>query len=99
MFNVLTDVVVGIFEFIVDVVLLRRQRRKRGHSDRAFSEDARAVAHFDLFTLTYIIFVSVALMLFLSFVAGVSVGRSIAVGVAVGVVWGVWQYMQLVNRQ
>lgn len=31
MFNALTDVVVGLFEFVVDVVLFRRQRRKRGH--------------------------------------------------------------------
>jgi hypothetical protein len=97
MFNALTDVVVGIFEFIVDVVLFRRQRRQRGHSERAFSEDADEIARFDFLTLTRIGLVSAALMFFLSFVAGVSVGWSVAMGVAVGVVWGVWRYMQLVN--
>lgn len=97
MFNVLTDIVVGIFEFIVDVVLFRRQRRKRGHGDRAFSEDAGEIARFDIVTLTYIGLVSVALMFLLSFVAGVSVGWSIAVGVVVGVVWGVWRYMRLID--
>jgi len=98
MFSLLTDFVVGIFEFVVDVVLFRRQRRKRGHSNRAFSEDAKELARLDLITLTYIGLASVALMLFLSFIAGVPVGWSIAVGIAVGVVWGVWRYMQLVNR-
>ncbi|WP_395316690.1 hypothetical protein [Variovorax sp. UC74_104] len=98
MFSLLTDFVVGIFEFIVDVVLFRRQRRKRGHSNRAFSEDAKELARLDLITLTYIGLASVALMLFLSFIAGVPVGWSVAVGIAVGVVWGVWRYMQLVNR-
>lgn len=99
MFNLLTDLVVGIFEFIVDVVLFRRQRRQRGHRERAFSEDAGEIARFDIVTLTYIGLVSVALMLCLSFVAGVSVGWSVGVGIAVGVVWGVWRYMQWVNRQ
>lgn len=99
MLSLLTDFIVGIFEFIVDVVLFRGQRRKRGHSDRAFSEDAREIAHFDLITLTYISLASVALMFFLSFIAGVSVGWSVAVGVAVGVVWGIWRYMQLVKGQ
>ncbi|MEJ1130406.1 hypothetical protein V9L20_22740 [Variovorax sp. CCNWLW225] len=97
MFSLLTDVVVGIFEFIVDVVLFRGQRRKRDHGDRAVSEDASEIARFDLITLTYISLASVALMFFLSFIAGVSVGWSVAVGIAVGVVWGVWRYMQLVN--
>lgn len=97
MFSLLTDVVVGIFEFIVDVVLFRRQRGQRGHSERTFSEDAREIAHFDLFTLTRIGLASGALMLFLNFVLGVSLGWSVAVGVAVGVVWGVWRYMQLVD--
>ncbi|MET3180662.1 UNVERIFIED_ORG: hypothetical protein ABIC43_003828 [Variovorax guangxiensis] len=98
MLSLLTDFVVGIFEFIVDVMLFRTQRRKRGHSDHAFSEDAREIARFDLITLTYIGLASVALVLFLSFIAGVPVGWSIAVGIAVGVIWGVWRYMQLVNR-
>lgn len=97
MFNVLTDVVVGLFEFIVDVVLFRRQRRKRGHSERACSEDAGEIVRFDLVTLTSIGLASVALMLFLSFVIGVSVGWSVGVGVAVGGVWGVWRYMQMVD--
>lgn len=97
MFNALTDVVVGLFEFIVDVVLFRRQRCKRGHSERAFSEDAGEIARFDIVTLTSIGLASVALMLFLSFVVGVSVGWSVGVGVAVGVVWGVWRYMQMVD--
>ena len=99
MFNVLTDVVVGLFEFIVDVVLFRRQRRKRGSSERAFSEDAGEIARFDIVTLTSIGLASVALMLFLNFVVGVSVGWSVGVGVGVGVVWGVWRYMQMVNSQ
>lgn len=98
MFSMLTDFVVGIFEFIVDVVLFRGQRRKRGRSDRAFSEDAQEIARFDLITLTYIGLASVALIFFLSFIAGVPVGWSVVVGIAVGVVWGVWRYMQLVNR-
>lgn len=98
MFSLLADFVVGIFEFILDVVLFRRQRRKRGHSDRTFSEDAHEIARFDLITLTYIGIASVALMLFLSLIAGVPAGWSVAVGIAVGVVWGVWRYMQLVNR-
>ncbi|MGJ7603217.1 hypothetical protein ACSFA7_02665 [Variovorax sp. LT1R20] len=98
MFSMLTDFVVGIFEFIVDVVLFRGQRRKRGHSDRAFSEDAHEIARFDLITLTYIGLASVALIFFLSLIAGIPVGWSVVVGIAVGVVWGVWRYMQLVNR-
>ncbi|MDH6593249.1 hypothetical protein M2165_003138 [Variovorax sp. TBS-050B] len=98
MFSLLTDFVVAIFEFIVDVVLFRRQRRKRGHSDRAFSDDAHEIARFDLITLTYIGLASVAVMIFLSFIAGVPLGWSIAVSIAVGVAWGVWQYMRLVDR-
>ena len=45
-----TDFVVGIFEFIVDVALFRRQHRKRLHSDRTFSKNSHEIARPDLLT-------------------------------------------------
>lgn len=50
MFSLLTDFIVGIFEFIVDVALFRRQHRKRLHSDRTFSKNSHEIARPDLLT-------------------------------------------------
>ncbi|KAI1691707.1 hypothetical protein DdX_21700 [Ditylenchus destructor] len=48
--RLLTDFIVGIFEFIVDVALFRRQHRKRLHSDRTFSKNSHEIARPDLLT-------------------------------------------------
>ena len=98
MFSVLTDLIVGIFDFIADVFLFRGQRSKRGHSPRSYAEDAQDIARFDLFTVTCIGLVSVGLMFLLKFVFAFSTGWSVGVGIAVGTIWGVWRYMKMVNE-
>lgn len=99
MFSFLTDIVVGFFEFVMDVVLFRRQRRHRGRAERSLAEDAADVAHFDFVTLVLISAVSTGLVLVLAFVIGLPVGWSLAIGIAVGVAWGLWRYSQLLQRE
>lgn len=99
MFSFLVDIVVGFFEFVVDVLLFRSQRDKRGSRGRSVAEDTLAVAHFDFVTLLLISLVSAGLMLLLAFVVGVPVDWSVAIGIAVGVAWGLWRYSQLVRAE
>ncbi len=99
MFSFLVDIVVGFFEFVVDVLMFRSQRSKRGSRERSVAEDTLAVAHFDFVTLVLISLVSAGLMLLLAFVFGVPVGWSVAIGLAVGVAWGLWRYSRLLRQQ
>lgn len=99
MLSFLTDIVVGFFEFVMDVVLFRRQRRHRGRRERSLAEDAADVAHFDFVALVLISTVSAALVLVLAFVVGMPVVWSVAIGIAVGVLWGLWRYSQLLQRE
>ena len=98
MFSFVSDLVVGFFEFVMDVLLFRQQRRHRGHEERSLSEDAADVAHFDFVTLLIISAACAGLMLLLALVFGVSVGWSIAIGIALGGSWGLWRYTQLLQR-
>lgn len=98
MFSFLVDIVVGIFDFIVDVLLFRSQRERRGSRRRSVAEDSLAVAHFDFVTLLVIFLVSAELMLLLALAFDVPVGWSIAIGLAVGVVWALWRYARLLRE-
>ncbi|BEP96584.1 hypothetical protein GmRootA79_49680 [Acidovorax sp. A79] len=98
MFSFLVDIVVGFFEFVVDVLLFRSQRDRRGSRERGVAEDTLAVAHFDFVTLVLISLVSAGLMLLLAFAVGVPVGWSVAIGLAVGVAWGLWRYARLLRE-
>lgn len=98
MFSFVTDLVVGIFDFILDVFMFRRMREHRGRRERHVVEDAQAMASFDLITVTYITLTSVGVMLLLKLVLGLSTGLSIGIGIVVGVIWAVWRYMKMVNE-
>lgn len=98
MFSFLVDIVVGFFEFVVDVLLFRSQRERRGSRGRSVAEDSLAVAYFDFVTLLLISLISAGLMLLLAFAFGVPVGWSIAIGLAVGVAWGLWRYSRLLRQ-
>lgn len=98
MLSLLADLCIGIFEFMLDVLLLRRLRRKHDRRHRSLAEDGAEVARFDAVTLTPIALVCVALMLLLTFAAGVSVGWSVGIAIAVGAIWGAWRYAQWVRE-
>ncbi|MOA03751.1 hypothetical protein D3C78_1232730 [compost metagenome] len=98
MLSILTDLCIGIFDFMLDVLLLRSLRRKHGSRRRSVTEDAVAVARFDVVTLLPIALVGVGLMLLLAFAGGVPVGWSVGIGTAVGAVWGAWRYAQWVRE-
>lgn len=59
MWSILADLVVGIFDFALDVLLFRGLRRKHGQRNRSVAEDTVEVARFDFVTLTFIALVSV----------------------------------------
>lgn len=99
MWSILTDLVVGIFDFVLDVLLFRSVRDKRGHRRRSVAEDSFEVARFDFVTLTFIALVSVGLMLILALAFDVPAGWSVGIGLTVGAVWGVWRYAQLVRER
>lgn len=99
MWSILTDLVVGIFDFVLDVLLFRSVRDKRGHRRRSVTEDSFEVARFDFVTLTFIALVSVGLMLLLALAFDVPAGWSVGIGVTVGAIWGVWRYAQLVRER
>ncbi|QFZ86954.1 MULTISPECIES: hypothetical protein [Variovorax] len=99
MWSILADLVVGIFDFVLDVLLLRSVRDKRGHRKRSVAEDSLAVARFDFVTLVFIAGVSASLMLLLAFAFDVPTGWSVAIGLTVGAVWGVWRYAQLIRER
>lgn len=99
MWSILADLVVGIFDFVLDVLLFRGVRDKRGHRRRSMTEDSLEVARFDVVTLTFIALVSVGLMLILALAFDVPAGWSVGIGITVGAVWGVWRYTQLVRER
>lgn len=98
MLSILADFCIGIFEFVLDVLLLRRLRRKHDRRSRSVAEDGVEVARLDFVTLVLIALVCVALMLLLAFAGGVPVGWSVGIGIAVGALWGAWRYAQLVRE-
>ncbi|WP_157421988.1 hypothetical protein [Acidovorax sp. Root219] len=98
MFSTLADIVIGFFEFVVDVLLFRGQRRAQGHRERSAVEDTIEVARFDFVTLFFIALVSAGLMFVLAFAFGVPAGWSMGIGLAVGTIWGVWRYHRLVRE-
>jgi hypothetical protein len=97
MWSILADLFVGVFDFILDVLLLRRVRSKRGRRERSMSEDAFQVARFDFVTMIVIGMACAGLMLLLSLGFGLPAGLSIGIGIAVGVGWGTWRYLQLLR--
>lgn len=98
MLSFLADFFIGIFDFVLDVLLFRRQRSQHGRRDRGVVEDSFEVARFDFGTMAFIALVSVGLMLLLAFGLGVPVGWSVGIGIAVGAVWGVWRYSRWVRE-
>ncbi|BEP67537.1 MULTISPECIES: hypothetical protein [Variovorax] len=98
MWSILADLVVGIFDFVLDVLLFRGLRRKHGQRNRSVAEDTIEVARFDFFTLTFIALVSVGLMLILALGFDVPAGWSVGIGITVGAIWGLWRYAQLVRE-
>jgi len=98
MWSILADLVVGIFDFILDVLLFRGLRRKHGQRNRSVAEDTIEVARFDFVTLTFIALVSVGLMLILALGFDVPAGWSVGIGITVGAIWGLWRYAQLVRE-
>lgn len=99
MWSILADLFVGIFDFFLDVLMLRRVREKRGHRRRSVTEDSLAVAHFDFVTATLIALVCVGLMMLLAFGFDVPAGWSVGIGVTVGAIWGGWRYAQLIRER
>ncbi|MDZ4358914.1 MAG: hypothetical protein U1B84_21240 [Variovorax sp.] len=99
MWSILADLVVGIFDFVLDVLLFRGVRDKRGHRRRSMTEDSLEVARFDVVTLTFITLVSVGLMLILALAFDVPAGWSVGVGITVCANWGAWRYAQLVRER
>ncbi len=98
MLSFLADLFIGIFDFVLDVLLFRGQRRKHGRRERSVAEDTFEVARFDFGTMLFIGLVSAGLMLLLAVGLGLPVGWSVGIGIAVGVVWGFWRYSQLVRE-
>ncbi|OEZ28402.1 hypothetical protein [Variovorax boronicumulans] len=98
MWSILADLVVGIFDFVLDVLLFRGLRRKHGQRNRSVAEDTVEVARFDFVTLTFIALVSVGLMLILALGFDVPAGWSVGIGITVGAIWGLWRYTQLVRE-
>lgn len=98
MWSILADLVVGIFDFVLDVLLFRGLRRKHGQRNRSVAEDTVEVARFDFVTLTFIALVSVGLMLILALGFDVPAGWSVSIGITVGAIWGLWRYAQLVRE-
>jgi len=98
MWSILADLVVGIFDFVLDVLLFRGLRRKHGQRNSSVAEDTVEVARFDFVTLTFIALVSVGLMLILALGFDVPAGWSVGIGITVGAIWGLWRYAQLVRE-
>jgi hypothetical protein len=99
MWSVLTDLLIGIFEFVIDVVLFRGLRSKHGSSKRSITEDALEIAYFDFVTITFTALACFALILFLVFGLGLPAGWSVGIGIAVTAAWIVWRYFQLVRER
>ena len=97
--SIVTDFLIGIFEFIVDILMFRRQRDKKGHATRHMADDAITVAHFDFVTTLWIASVSVGLMFLLIFGFDFPVVWGMGIGIVVGVVWGYWKYWQLTRQE
>ena len=95
--SIVTDLLTGIFEFVADVLMFRRQRDKEGLVTRNMADDAVAVARFDFFTTLWIALVSAGLMFLLIFGFDVPVIWGIGIGTIIGVVWGCRRYSQLVR--
>ncbi|MGJ7531004.1 hypothetical protein [Variovorax sp. GB1P17] len=98
MWSTLADLFVGLFDFVLDVLLFRGQRRKQGRRTRGVAEDTFEVARFDFVTLVFIGLASAGLMLLLAFGFGLSPGWSVGIGIAVGGIWGFWRYTRLVRE-
>ncbi|MGJ7610124.1 MULTISPECIES: hypothetical protein [unclassified Variovorax] len=99
MWSILADLVVGIFDFVIDVLLFRGLRRKHGRSDRGVAADTLEVARFDFVTMVFISMACAGLMLLLTFGLGLPVGWSVGIGIIVGAVWGGWRYVRLVRER
>lgn len=99
MWSIFADLLVGFFDFVMDVLLFRGLRRKHGRRNRSVAEDAFEVARFDFVTMFFIALVCAGLMLLLAFGLGLPVGWSVGIGITVGAIWGVWRYVQLVHER
>ncbi len=99
MWSVLTDVLIGIFEFVIDVLLFRGLRSKHGRSKRSVAEDAFEIAHFDFVTITLTTLACFGLILLLVFGLGLPTGWSVGIGITVTAAWLVWRYFQLVRER
>lgn len=97
--SIVTDFLTGIFEFVADVLVFRRQRDKKGHAMRGMGDDAAAVAGFSFVTTLWIALVSVGLMLLLIFGFDVPVVWGVGIGTIVGAVWGYWMYSRMVSER
>ena len=97
--SIVTDFLTGIFEFVADVLVFRRQRDKKGHATRGMGDDAAAVAGFSFVTTLWIGLVSVGLMLLLIFGFNVPVVWGVGIGTIVGAAWGYWTYSRLVSER
>lgn len=93
------DLILGIFDFVVDVLLFRHLRGKAGHAPRSVADDAMAVAHFDYVTLVWVALVGVGLTFLLIFAFDVPVAWSIGIGLVVAAVWGCRKYYQLIRQE
>lgn len=99
MWSILADLCIGLFDFVMDVLLFRALRRKHGRGSRSVAEDTFAVARFDFATMLFIALVCVALMLFLAFGLGFPAAWSAGIGIGAGAIWGVWRYARLVRER
>ncbi|MFE1571118.1 hypothetical protein [Comamonas odontotermitis] len=93
------DLILGIFDFVVDVLLFRHLRGKAGHAPRSVADDAMTVAYFDYVTLVWVALVSVGLMFLLIFAFDVPVVWGIGIGLVVAAVWGCRKYYQLIRQE
>ncbi|WP_432726673.1 hypothetical protein [Variovorax sp. W6] len=99
MWSFLGDLLIGLFDFVADVLLFRGLRRKHGHPERDVAQDALEVARFDFVTTVFIALVCAGLMLLLAFGFGLPASWSVGIGIAVGGIWGVWRYVRLVHER
>ncbi|MEN5182169.1 hypothetical protein ABE501_20705 [Comamonas testosteroni] len=96
--SILIDLILGIFEFIGDVLLFRYLREKEGSRRRSATDDAFVIAHFEFVAMVRIGLVSVGLMFLLIFGLDIPVAWGVGIGLGVGVVWGYRKYVQLTRE-
>jgi uncharacterized membrane protein len=98
MWTILGDLVIGVVDFVLDVLLFRGQRRKRGLRTRELAQDAYEVARFDFLTLTLVALACAGVMLLLNYGLGLAAGWSVGIGIVLGVIWGLWRYFRMVGE-